>query len=219
MSSKAPRTTSRPVSNKNVVRKARSRERGSSLIEFVLCVALFWFPFFLGMWRIGINLSRAIQVTEVCRDAAHMLAYGIDFSDPDNQAVLQKVAQGINLSSTGQGVVILSYVTFVDGTDCQSQGLQQNTSSCPNMNQLVFTRRIVMGKTSIRASAFGTPNAADMDSTGTIAPKTYLTDTTCRALGFSNLMTLSWGQYAYMAEMTLNSPDLGNTASSARSIF
>ncbi len=187
------------------------------MVEFVLCMLL-WVPFFLGMWMIGINLIRAIEVTEVCRDAAHMSAFGIDFSTTGNQAVLQKVAQGIDISATGSGVVILSTVTMIGDSDCTAAGLDPN-GSCTNNHQHVFTRQIIIGNSSVRASAFGTPKPGDIDSNGNIAPGTYLTDTTCVAKGFSNLMTLASGQYAYMAEMTVNSPDLSNAASSARSIF
>ncbi len=200
-------------------------------MEFVLCFALFWVPFFLGMVEIGLNLIRAIEVTEVCRDAAHMFSYGIDFSDPGNQAILLKTAQGLDISATGQGVVILSDISYIGDNDCTGANLQANPSSCPNWNKYVIRKRIVIGNSSIRQSAFGTPKAGDTDSSGNIAPMTYLTDTSCQASvtpgtpGFSNLMTLAPGQYAYMAEMTLNSPDLsswgplGNTGSSALSIF
>lgn len=196
-------------------RRGRYRESGSSLVEFVLCFALFWVPFFFGMWNVGISLIRSIQVTEACRDAAHMLAFGIDFSDASNQAMLQQVAQGLNLSSAGQSVIILSVVTFVDDGDCQDAKL----SNCANSNNYVYTKRIVIGNSAIRTSAFGNPKASDMDSYGNIAATTYLTDPTCVANGFSNLLTLVSGQYAYMAEMTLTSPDLGGRQSSARSIF
>ncbi len=196
-------------------RGVSARERGSSLIEFVVCFALFWIPFFFGMWNVGISLIRTIQVTEVCRDAAHMLAFGIDFSDPSNQSMLQTVAQGLNLNATGQSVVILSVVTYVDNGDCTADGL----SNCSNTNKYVFTKRLVIGNSSVRSSAFGSPNAGDMDNYGNIAVSKYLTDSTCVANGFSNLMTLVSGQYAYMAETTLTSPDLGGRQSSARSIF
>lgn len=208
----------KPVSS----RRSRSGERGSSLIEFVLCFALFWVPFFFGMWNVGISLIRTIQVTEVCRDAAHMLAFGIDFSDVSNQAMLQTIAQGLNLTSTGQSVVILSMVTYVTNSNCTAAGL----SNCANSNQYVLTKRIVIGNSSIRASAYGNPNVADMDSSGNIAASTYMTDPTCVATGFSSLFpvnsgtpTLAGGQYAYMAETTLISPDLGNRQANARSIF
>ncbi len=202
-----------------------SGERGSSLVEFVMCFALFWVPFFMGMMELGVNLIRALQVTEVCRDAAHMSAFAVDFSDPGNQAILLKVAQGLNLSSNGTGVIILSTITHVIDTDCKNANLPPDPNHCANINSDVVTRRIVIGNSSVRSSAFATPTSSDMDSSGSIAPATYLTDTTCQAPNFKSLITLVWGQNAYLAEMTLNSPDysswkpLGSTSSSARSIF
>ncbi len=202
--------------------KACSGERGSSLVEFVLCFALFWVPFFFGMWDVGISLIRSIQVAEVCRDAAHMLAFGIDFSDPSNQTMLQTIAQGLNLTTTGQSVVILSVVTYVNSSSCTNAGL----SNCANTNQYVLIKRVVVGNSSVRLSAYGNPPSTDMDSSGNIAPGTYMTDAACVAAKFSNLFpvvsgtpTLAFGQYAYMAETTLTSPDLGGGQSSARSVF
>ena len=160
------------------------------------------------MWNVGISLIRAIQVAEVCRDAAHMLAFGIDFSQTANQTMLQYIAQGLNLTSTGSSVVILSVVTYVP-----------STCSCTNASQYVLTKRIIIGNASVISStapsAFGNPTSTDMDSTGSIAPATYMSDASCVAAGFSTLMpvtggvpALTVGQYAYMSEMTLSSSDL-----------
>lgn len=207
----------KPLLKKGLRVQARSHESGSSLIEFVLCFSLFWVPFFFGLWNVGITLVRTIQVTEVCRDAAHMLAFGIDFSQTANQTMLQQIAQGLNLSSSGTSVVILTVVTYVDNTVC---------NNCTNLNKYVITKRLVVGNSTIVSSAFGTPASADMDSTGSIASSTYLNDPTCVATGFSVLMpvtggvpALSVGQSANIGEMTLKSIDLGNRLSSARSIF
>lgn len=196
----------------------RSRERGGSLLEFVLCFSLFWVPFFFGMWNAGISLIRAIQVTEVCRDAAHMLAFGIDFSQAANQTMLQYIAQGLNLTSSGSSVVILSVVTYLD-----------SSCSCTNQGQYVLTKRIIIGNPSVISStpsAFGNPPATDMDSSGNIAQSIYTTDASCVAKSFANLMpvtkgvpALSVGQYASVGEMTLVSSDLGGRKSSALSIF
>ena len=199
--------------------KRGSRERGGSLLEFVLCFALFWTPLFFGMWNVGFSLIRAIQVTEVCRDAAHMLAFGIDFSQASNQTMLQYIAQGLNLTPTGSSVVILSVVTYLD-----------STCNCTNANQYVITRRIIIGNASVISStapsAFGNPTASDMDSSGNILQSTYMSDKTCVATNFSNLMpvvngvpALTVNQFAYMAEMTLTSTDLSGRKSSALSIF
>lgn len=201
-------------------------QRGSAMVEVTLVTSLFLIPLLFGTIILGLNLIREIEVTEVCRDAAHMYAFGIDFSQSSYQNLLVDLAQGLNFSTSGgNGVVILSTVTFVGPNDCTAAGYQANTSSCPNMNQTVFTRRIVVGNSSLRQSGFGTPNSGDMDSEGDISASTYLTDTSTRAVGFSSLIPLTSGQFAYMSEMYLATPDLswwnylGTTSISARSIF
>ncbi len=207
-------------------KKGRPRERGSALVEFVLCISLFWVPLFFGTLVIGFNLVRVLQVTQVCRDAGHMYSFGIDFSQAAYQNLLVSLSRGLNMTTTGgNGVIILSTVTYIAGTDCTAGGYQANTTSCPNMNQTVFTRRIVIGNASLHASTFGTPSSGNMDSSGNVSSAGYLTNTADRAVAFSNIMTISSGQYAYVSEMFVTSPDfswwgpLGTTASNSRSIF
>src|SRR5690349_11516666 len=95
-----------------------SRERGSALIEFVLAFSLFWLPLFFGTLVIGFSLIRGVQVTQICRDAGHMYSYGIDFSQQSYRNLLAGIAQGYNLTSSGNGVVVLSTVTYITSTDC-----------------------------------------------------------------------------------------------------
>ena len=202
------------------------RERGSAMVEFTLAAGLFLVPLLLGTMVIGQNLIREIETTQVCRDAGHMYAYGVDFSQAANQNLLVDIGQGLNLqTSGGEGVVILSTVTYIGPNDCTAGGYQANSSSCANLNQTVFTRRIVIGNSSIQSSAFGTPNSSLMDSSGNISQAGYLNNTSTRATNFSNLIPLTSGQYAFMSEMYVATPDLsvwsflGTTGVSARSIF
>jgi hypothetical protein len=155
-----------------------------------------------------------------------MYAYGVDFSQAGNKSLLLRLADGLNITATGgTGVVIFSTITYIASGDCTAGGLSANSSQCPNLNYMVFTKRVVIGNSSLRASSFGTPNAADMDSSGSIPSSKFLTDATARANGFSNLMTVSSGQYAYVAEVYFSSPDydwtgfLTGTGVAARSIF
>ena len=202
-----------------------NRERGGALIEFSFST-LFWVPLVLGTIVLGLNLARAIRVTEVCRDAGHMYAYGVDFSQSGNQNLLLRLASGLNITATGgNGVIIFSTITYIAASDCTAGGLAANTSQCPNLNQTVFTQRLVIGNSALKASAFGTPNAADMDSSGSISSSKFLTDTTTRAVGFSTLLTLASGQYAYVSEAYFSSPDydwsgfLTGTGVASRNIF
>lgn len=219
-------------------KRLRSRQRGSAFIEFVLSISLFWLPLFLGTLVIGFNLVRAVQVTEVCRDAGHMYSQGTDFSTTTYQNLLIDMATGLNLSNSGangvyggtsgNGVVVLSTVIYVNAAACTAGGYSGNT--CPNINQPVIARQIVIGNNTVHASTFGTPTVSEMDSSGNVAqgsPHTsgYLNDSADRAANFLSVIPLTSGQLAYVSEMWVTSPDLswwsflGTTGEAARSIF
>lgn len=186
----------------------RNKRKGSILVEFVLS-SLFWVPLLMGTFVTGLNLLRAIQVTQVCRDAGHMFAYGVDFSQSGNQNLLVRLANGLNFSTSGgNGVVILSTVTFIGAAQCTGAGLQADTTHCPNINQSVFMRRIIVGNSAARASNFGTPNSGIADGRGYISSSSYLSNTSARAAGFATFLPLAAGQLAYLTEMYLASPDV-----------
>jgi Flp pilus assembly protein TadG len=217
----------------SAIRFRRHREHGSALIEFLLVCILFIFPLLLGTFVFGMSLVRANQVAEVCRDAGHMFAYNVNFSQTSSQNALVDIAQGLNMTTTGgNGVVILSQVTSVNDNDCVSAGYA--SGSCPNApksGQTVFVRRLVIGNTQLHSSGFGTPSSAILDSDGNISNVNYLHDPSAVANNFSSVIPLSSGQFAYMSEMYVISPDFnffaGNTywnwispsGISARSIF
>ncbi|HEX3681964.1 MAG TPA: hypothetical protein VHU83_05425 [Bryobacteraceae bacterium] len=196
-------------------------ERGSALIEFLLCMTLLIVPLLLGTTVLGLNLIREIQVTEVCRDATHMYSQGVDFTEASYQSELFKIAQGLNISASGgNGVIILSTITYIDSNACTAGGY--TSSNCTNLNQNVFTRQVVIGNSSLRASAFGTP-PVDATNSDNVTQANYLTNATARA-NFS-VIPLSAGQYAYVGETYFTTPDLswwgplGTTGISARFVF
>lgn len=204
--------------------KPKCNERGTAALEFCLVVWLFWIPLFLGMVVIGFNLIRAVQVTQVCRDAGHMYANGIDFSQSTYQNLLVDLAIGLNMTTTGgNGVVILSTVMYVNSAACTAGGY--TTSNCTNLNYIVFTRRLVVGNSSLHSSNLGNPNSTEMDSSGNVSVSGYLTDTTNRVANFSNIIPLTSGQFAYVSEMFVSSPDttwytvLSTPQIAARSVF
>lgn len=202
-------------------RTRNSSERGSSLIEFLLCTSLMIIPLLLGTAVVGLNLVREIQVTELCRDAAHMYSEGIDFTVSSNVTQLLKIAQGLNITATGgNGVIIMSTITLLDSTQCAAGGY---SSGCSNVNKTVFLRQVVVGNSTLYKSAFGTPT---VDSSNSDNVTNYYTDPTAVATGFSpNVMTMSAGQYVYIAEVYFTTPELswwsklGTTGVSARFIF
>lgn len=202
---------------------ANTGERGSAVIEFVLCTSLLILPMMLGTAVLGLNLVREIQITELCRDAAHMYSEGIDFTVSSNVTQLLKIAQGLNITATGgNGVIILSTITYIDLTACQAGGY--NSSNCTNLNQTVFVRQVVVGNSSLRASAWGTP-PVDTSNSDNVTQTNYLTNTAARAVGFSSVLPLSAGQFAYVGETYFQTPELswwsklGTTSVSARFIF
>jgi hypothetical protein len=205
-------------------------DRGSALIEFVFTFSLFWIPIFFGTLVMGFGLIRAVQVTQVCRDAAHMYSKGVDFTQTKPQQLLASLAAGLNFDITGSAgntVIIFSTVTYVDTAQCQAGGY---SSTCPNYQKTVFTRRIAVGRSSLHTSTYGTPKATLMDSTGLIGSgnnsgqKGYLNDPTAVTTGFPTLLS-SGQQYAYIAETYFLSSDpnwwsfLGSPKVSATSIF
>jgi|SRR5579875_476818 len=201
---------------------ARARERGSALIEFLLCMALLIVPLLLGTTVLGLNLVREIQVTEVCRDATHMYSQGVDFTETSYQTELFKIAQGLNITANGgNGVIILSTITYIDSNACAAGGV--SNSNCTNLGKNVFTRQVVIGNSALQASAYGTP-PVDSSNSDNVSETNYLTNSAAQAQNFT-LISLSAGQYAYVGETYFQTPDLswwgplGTTHISARFVF
>jgi len=176
--------------------RSRSCQRGNSLIEFSL-VTVFLIPILVSTISIGFNTARAIQVTQITRDAAHMYARFVDFSLPANQQVLVRIATGLGMTATGgDGVLILSKVTYIADSDCAGGGL--TTAECTNRNQYVVMNRIVIGNPAWHASSFGTPLSNSLDPKGDTID--YLRDTSVRAGNFGNILVLQSGEFAFIAE-------------------
>jgi hypothetical protein len=160
--------------------------RGISSIEFAFGM-LVLLPLFLGTGVTGINMIRGLQTVQLARDAGHMYARGLDFSQPGNQTVLVNLGSNLGLSSTaGQGnaVVILSALTYVDKNACAAVGdVDSNgnpTSACTNYTKWVFTQRLEIGNTSIRTSNYGSPltsgpTGVTLSSSGQISQQQYVT--------------------------------------------
>lgn len=214
-----------PLKRQNV--ETRAIERGSALIEFLLCASLLIIPMILGTTVLGLNLVRDIQVTELCRDATHMYSQGVDFTQTSYQTELFKIAQGLNISSTGgNGVIILSTITYVDSAACSAGGY--GSSGCTNENYTVFTRQVVIGNSSLYTSAFGTP-PVDSSNSDNVTQANQLTSSSARAqsggANFSLVPLTASTQYAYVGEVYFTTPDLswwqplGTTSLAVRFVF
>lgn len=194
-------------------RKMRRQGRGgAAIVEFVLAAALIYTPLILGTIVIGMNLIRAIQLTQLNRDAGHMFARGVDFAVPANQAILQQLATGLDLTPGGKSVVILSQIMRVD---CPGP------PACANHGVAVFVRQIVLGNSTLRTSRYGTPPTV----AGGMVPN-YQTNPAARTVNFHpSVMDMQMGETAYVAEAYYRSTELElpgfmtNTGVAARGIF
>ena len=185
--------------------RLKRRERGNAYIEFVLVASFFIVPITLGLVTVGIAVLRNFQVNQLTRDVGHMMANGVDFSQQPNQnLVVNDLANGLSLqanagnatgNATGNGVLVLSIFEHLG-----------NSCNCTNAGHTVVVRRIVIGNYSLWTTPFGSPSSIDSTS-GEIA--NYATDTTARADNVSNVISLSNGGLAYMAEGDFAFQDLG----------
>ena len=174
------------------------QRRGSTMIEFCLSVAL-WTAVLMGLSTVGLNLIRALQVEQICRDAGRMYSAGLDFTQAGNQNLLIMLATGLNVTANGgNGVFVFSTVEYIDTPQC---------ASCANLHQYVFIQRIVVGNAGLFSSPFGTPAAGIIGTSGNIASSDYLTNASARAAGFGSVVTLTGGQVAYLTETYFSSPD------------
>lgn len=189
-------------------RLGKNRRKGNAVVEFAL-VSVFLVPLLLGTVNVGLTLGRSIQVNQVCRDAGHMYVRQVDFSKPQNQNVIQRLADnlGLNIASpaASKGVVTLTKILYMGATECAGAGL--TVANCPNYHQAVITQRIVMGQGSLRASDFGTPGSTYITSNGNILPINYAQQSSCRATTIGNLLTMADGDLAYIAETYFEAPE------------
>ncbi len=203
--------------------QARGPEAGNTILEFAL-VMTFLVPMFAGAFTIGMALTKAIQVSNVARDAVVLMVRsnsdpesGLDLSVTQNQRIIVRAAQGLGMnsdaqddpSSTGSAVVILSKVVMVGPTECSLAGLTPNatspfwdTGNCPNYGSYVFEYRVVIGNGSRWNSTIGKPGGT-VQSNGTITATDIASNSSDVAATFSSVtgMTLSASTYALVSEM------------------
>jgi hypothetical protein len=173
-----------------------AQQLGMAVIEFAL-VVIVAVPLLFGTVALGVNLGRGIEVVQITRDVGHMYSLGVDFTSAGAQNVVNKLAQGFDLSSTGNGVLILSQITTVYQADCDAANL---TNQCTNLGEAVFMQRVVLGNTSLRTSAFGTPPANYVAASGNIAPADYYQQGSLIASGFHSVLAQNQGDVAWVVE-------------------
>ena len=161
------------------------RTRGSTVLEFALASSFIVFPLVFGTATIGMSLLRSIRVVQLNRDAGHLFARGVDFSQPNERQMLLRLAEGLDITDAGgHGVFMLSVI------------------ECPSAGQAVCTRRIVIGNPNLRASAFANPTY--IDSSGAVD---YVNDAAANAATFLNVLPMQPGDVAYVTETYFSTSD------------
>jgi len=210
--------------------RRRRGQGGNTLVEFALCLSLLA-PLLMGLFSIGMNLTRNMQVTQVSRSTGLMYVRQIDFSILQNQRLIVRLTEGLGMKlnanydpdPNGRGVVIVSQVTVPSDSDCTGAGLVG--SACANRGVPVITYRFRFGNTALRTSDFGQPASSLIGSDGTISVNTYLTNPAVRANNFGSVITLNADEIAYVTEVYVSSPDydlpgwMSNTGVYSRSIY
>ncbi len=184
-------------------RKNNTGEYGHAALEFAL-VAMPTVLILLGVVVVGINLSKAVEVGQICRDADSMFVRGVDFSTTAAKNLLVQLGQNMNLQTdnTSSGVVILSKVQFVPSPlTC--------TSSCTGTYQLV--QRLTVGNTTLPGTHYPTAASIPACGTGGASPTTdcqdsqgniqgYQTYSNATISNFSSSLTLNANETSYVAE-------------------
>jgi len=179
------------------------KRNGVSNIEFALVLSTMLAPMLMGVFIFGASLVREVQAIQVGREVSELYSRNIDFSRQSSQDIVTNyVAAGLSMQDNGgntvlgggagNGLVILS--TYEMNPD----------NGTTNYNNIVLTKRVVIGNQNLYTSIYGNPPAADIGSDGTIltSPTNYVdTDTKVRAPNIANVITLTSGQTVRMVEV------------------
>ena len=144
------------------------------------------------------------MVTQVCRDADAMYARGLDFSLTGNQQVLVRLAQSMNLqTSGGDGLVVLSKVTFIPDSSCGSPPDPNCTAG-----KHVLMHRITFGDTTLPGTHFSTAGAVSYDAQGNVS--NYATNANAIITNFAaTAFQLKPNEISYISETYFRTPDVG----------
>src|SRR5579883_1101511 len=188
----------------------RKNQRGTSILEFALIV---WptLLMLMGVVVVGNELGRAVEAAQVCRDADSMYVRGVDFSLSGNQAELARIGAALNLQTTnsGNGLVILSKVTFIPDPS-SSCGLPADVgySTC-TIGQYRLAQRTTFGNTSLPGTHFPTTGSPTYDSENNVTNYSDYTNGTAATISnFQNTLVLYPGQFSYVAETYFQMLDL-----------
>lgn len=201
-------------------RLRRRSSGGNTVLEFAACAG-FLVPLTLGTFVTGLGMGKSIQVSTVCRDAGSLFMRNVDFSKPDNQRILGRLAKGLGFADStysplpdGQGLIILSQVMRVGDAECRVGGFTPPyPGGCLNYGRVVFVKRISLGNQRIQSSRLGSPSSTIVnvggDTDGSIRPSAYLTDPSAVAGGAEvDALNLQPGETAFVSEAYFRAPEL-----------
>ncbi len=194
---------------KRAVSARRRNQRGNVLTEFALL-----FPFLTtmlaGAFTIGMSLTKAVQCSQLCRNANVLMVRSVDLSNAVNQRLLIRTGAGLGLNipgtntpnPNGKGVIYLTKVVRVGDNACflgipNWNGLP---STCPNHGQYVIAQRIVLGNGTRWNSATGKPTST-LASDGTVSDADIANISTNRASGFPGIVALSNDEFTFVSEV------------------
>ena len=80
--------------------KRNRRQRGNALIEFALVVT-FLVNLMMGVFSVGMTLTKSVQAGVVARDAGAMFMRYVDFTISSNKDFLVRLANGMNMTASG----------------------------------------------------------------------------------------------------------------------
>jgi hypothetical protein len=214
----------------HIRKHGHGNQRGSAMLEFALVMA-FLVPVFVATFSVGMSLTKSIQATSVCRDAAVLMvrsntdpSSGLDLSLTQNQRMIIRAANGFRMNldaafdpdPSGKGVLILSKVVFVGPAEC-SVGIVPapptappwNSGNCPNYGQYAFTYRVVIGNGTTWTSKIGSPPSGIVAANGTISAADIASNTSNRAtgMGAGGVVTLTASTFALISEMFVDVSD------------
>jgi hypothetical protein len=198
-------------------------EAGNTILEFAIVLS-FLVPMLGGAFTVGMGLTKAIQVSNVARDAVVLMVRsntdpnsGLDLSQTQNQRIIVQAAAGLGMASdaqndpdpNGKAVVILSKVVMVGPAECTvgvipapSGAPPWNSGNCANYGSYVFAYRVVIGNGTRWSSEIGSPGGT-VQSDGTITDSDIATNSADRASTFHSVtgMTLTASTFALVSEM------------------
>jgi hypothetical protein len=188
--------------------RRRKNQKGTSVLEFGLII---WptVIMLMGVVVVGNELGRSVEAAQVCRDADSMYVRGVDFSQSGNQAELARIGQALNLQTTnsGNGIVILSKVTFIpDPSSSCGQPTNTGYSTCTS-GEYRLAQQTIIGNTSLLSTHFPTTGTPTFDSENNVTNYSDYTNGTAATINNFPL-TLYPTQFSYVSETYFQMLDL-----------